>query len=218
MAQRAGDRLRQAEDSRRAERHEWACFAAHQAAEKAVKLTDEEKSVIRDAILTDGIVEKGGARAVVALVQYRAKRDGRKSTAITAADVTAAVDAVAEYIRGLGRAVPARVESVWKSRARQKLGLAKAGRGGRPPSTGGKGGKGGKDAESDLGVLADAILGRENGQDNAASLLAPIMAALRGHRPLLMEGLRNVALVCGEIVVEQSKDDVRIRVERIQRK
>ncbi len=37
MAQRAGDRLRQAEDSRRAERHEWACFAAHQAAEKAVK-------------------------------------------------------------------------------------------------------------------------------------------------------------------------------------
>lgn len=29
--------LAQAEDSRRAERHEWACFAAHQAAEKAVK-------------------------------------------------------------------------------------------------------------------------------------------------------------------------------------
>lgn len=27
----------QAEDSRHAERHEWACFAAHQAAEKAVK-------------------------------------------------------------------------------------------------------------------------------------------------------------------------------------
>lgn len=27
----------QAEDSRRAGRHEWACFAAHQAAEKAVK-------------------------------------------------------------------------------------------------------------------------------------------------------------------------------------
>jgi len=29
--------LQQAEDSRHAERHEWACFAAHQAAEKAVK-------------------------------------------------------------------------------------------------------------------------------------------------------------------------------------
>lgn len=29
--------LDQAEDSRRAGRHEWACFAAHQAAEKAVK-------------------------------------------------------------------------------------------------------------------------------------------------------------------------------------
>ncbi|MBI2160155.1 MAG: HEPN domain-containing protein [candidate division NC10 bacterium] len=29
--------LGQAEDSRRAGRHEWACFAAHQAAEKAVK-------------------------------------------------------------------------------------------------------------------------------------------------------------------------------------
>ena len=29
--------LEQAKDSRRAERHEWACFAAHQAAEKAVK-------------------------------------------------------------------------------------------------------------------------------------------------------------------------------------
>lgn len=29
--------LEQAEDSRRAGRHEWACFAAHQAAEKAVK-------------------------------------------------------------------------------------------------------------------------------------------------------------------------------------
>ena len=29
--------LEQAEDSRRAERHEWACFAAQQAAEKAVK-------------------------------------------------------------------------------------------------------------------------------------------------------------------------------------
>src|SRR3990172_6086237 len=29
--------LEQAEDSRRAARHEWACFAAHQAAEKAVK-------------------------------------------------------------------------------------------------------------------------------------------------------------------------------------
>lgn len=29
--------LEQAEDSRRASRHEWACFAAHQAAEKAVK-------------------------------------------------------------------------------------------------------------------------------------------------------------------------------------
>jgi len=29
--------LEQAEDSRRSERHEWACFAAHQAAEKAVK-------------------------------------------------------------------------------------------------------------------------------------------------------------------------------------
>ncbi len=44
MANRAGDWLRQAErdleqaeDSRRAGRHEWACFAAHQAAEKAVK-------------------------------------------------------------------------------------------------------------------------------------------------------------------------------------
>ena len=29
--------LEQAEDSRRAGRHEWACFAAHQAAEKAAK-------------------------------------------------------------------------------------------------------------------------------------------------------------------------------------
>jgi HEPN domain-containing protein len=29
--------LAQAQDSRRAERHEWACFAAQQAAEKAVK-------------------------------------------------------------------------------------------------------------------------------------------------------------------------------------
>lgn len=29
--------LEQGEDSRRAGRHEWACFAAHQAAEKAVK-------------------------------------------------------------------------------------------------------------------------------------------------------------------------------------
>lgn len=29
--------LEQAEDSRRAGRHEWACFAAHQASEKAVK-------------------------------------------------------------------------------------------------------------------------------------------------------------------------------------
>jgi HEPN domain-containing protein len=29
--------LAQAEDSRRAGRHEWACFASHQAAEKAVK-------------------------------------------------------------------------------------------------------------------------------------------------------------------------------------
>ena len=29
--------LEQAEDSRRAERHEWACFAAQQAAEKALK-------------------------------------------------------------------------------------------------------------------------------------------------------------------------------------
>lgn len=29
--------LEQAEDSRRADRHEWACFAAQQAAEKAVK-------------------------------------------------------------------------------------------------------------------------------------------------------------------------------------
>jgi len=44
MVSRAGDWFRQAErdleqaeDSRRAERHEWACFAAHQAAEKAVK-------------------------------------------------------------------------------------------------------------------------------------------------------------------------------------
>jgi HEPN domain-containing protein len=44
MAQRAGDwlaqaerDLRHAERSRAAEEHEWACFAAHQAAEKAVK-------------------------------------------------------------------------------------------------------------------------------------------------------------------------------------
>jgi len=29
--------LEQAEDSRRAGRHEWACFAAHQSAEKAIK-------------------------------------------------------------------------------------------------------------------------------------------------------------------------------------
>ncbi len=45
MPSRAGDRfsqavrdLEQAEDSQRAGRHEWACFAAHQAAEKAVKV------------------------------------------------------------------------------------------------------------------------------------------------------------------------------------
>jgi HEPN domain-containing protein len=44
VTNRAGDWLQQAvrdleqaEDSRRAGRHEWACFAAHQAAEKAVK-------------------------------------------------------------------------------------------------------------------------------------------------------------------------------------
>jgi HEPN domain-containing protein len=44
MPNRAADRFRQAErdlaqaeDSRRAGRHEWACFAAQQAAEKAVK-------------------------------------------------------------------------------------------------------------------------------------------------------------------------------------
>lgn len=44
MANRAADWFRQsqrdleqAEDSRRAGRHEWACFAAQQAAEKAVK-------------------------------------------------------------------------------------------------------------------------------------------------------------------------------------
>lgn len=44
MVQRARDWLRQAErdleqaeDSRRAGRHKWACFAAQQAAEKAVK-------------------------------------------------------------------------------------------------------------------------------------------------------------------------------------
>jgi HEPN domain-containing protein len=44
MANRAGDWLSQAlrdldqaRDSRQAGRHEWACFAAHQAAEKAVK-------------------------------------------------------------------------------------------------------------------------------------------------------------------------------------
>ena len=29
--------MEQAEDSRRAGRHEWACFAAHQAADKAIK-------------------------------------------------------------------------------------------------------------------------------------------------------------------------------------
>ena len=33
----AGKDLGQAEDSRKAGRHEWACFAAQQAAEKAVK-------------------------------------------------------------------------------------------------------------------------------------------------------------------------------------
>jgi HEPN domain-containing protein len=44
MPNRAGDwlnqalrDLEQARDSKEAERHEWACFAAHQAAEKAVK-------------------------------------------------------------------------------------------------------------------------------------------------------------------------------------
>lgn len=44
MSNRAFDWFRQAErdleqasDSRRAERHEWACFAAHQSAEKALK-------------------------------------------------------------------------------------------------------------------------------------------------------------------------------------
>jgi HEPN domain-containing protein len=36
LAQAVRD-LEQAEDSRRAGRHEWACFAAHQSAEKAVK-------------------------------------------------------------------------------------------------------------------------------------------------------------------------------------
>ncbi len=35
--QQAGRDLEQAEDSRRAGRHEWACFAAQQGAEKAVK-------------------------------------------------------------------------------------------------------------------------------------------------------------------------------------
>ena len=178
-----------------------AADAAIAKSQQKIELTDEEKSVIRDAILTDGIVEKGGARAVVALVQYRAKRDGRKSTAITSADVADAADAVASYIRGLGRAVPARVESVWKSRARQKLGLAKAGRGGRPPSTGGQAGQTG-----------------QAGNDELAQLFAPVLAALRGHRPLLMEGLRNIALVCSEIVAENSADDVRIRVERVNRK
>ena len=37
MSDRARDWFNQAEDSRRWERHEWACFAAQQAAEKAVK-------------------------------------------------------------------------------------------------------------------------------------------------------------------------------------
>jgi len=44
MVDRSGDWLRQAErdldhaeESRRSDTHEWACFAAHQAAEKAVK-------------------------------------------------------------------------------------------------------------------------------------------------------------------------------------
>ena len=36
LAQASQD-LEQADDSRRAGRHEWACFAAHQSAEKAVK-------------------------------------------------------------------------------------------------------------------------------------------------------------------------------------
>ena len=36
LAQSCRD-LEQAEDSRRADRHEWACFAAQQAAEKAVR-------------------------------------------------------------------------------------------------------------------------------------------------------------------------------------
>ncbi len=63
--------LEQAEDSRRMRRHEWACFAAHQAAEKAVKalhlhlgqearghviarlLRDLPETVVVDAALAD---------------------------------------------------------------------------------------------------------------------------------------------------------------------
>ncbi len=63
--------LEQAEDSRRMHRHEWACFATHQAAEKAVKalhlhlgqearghvvarlLRDLPKTVVVDAALVD---------------------------------------------------------------------------------------------------------------------------------------------------------------------
>jgi HEPN domain-containing protein len=78
MADRSHDWLTQAErdlehadDSRRASRHEWACFAAHQAAEKAVKalhlhLGQEARGHVVARLLTElpvtapeELVEKG---------------------------------------------------------------------------------------------------------------------------------------------------------------
>lgn len=65
--------LEQASDSKKAERHEWACFAAHQAAEKAVKamhlslgqegwghVVARLLSELPDRInLPDGMIDKG---------------------------------------------------------------------------------------------------------------------------------------------------------------
>src|SRR3972149_4910596 len=77
MAARAGDwfkqgqrDLEQAEDSRRADRHEWACFAAHQAGEKAVKalhlhLGQEAWGRVVAKLLRDLPTSAGGARWLV---------------------------------------------------------------------------------------------------------------------------------------------------------
>ena len=64
--------LEQAEDSRRAGRHEWACFAAHQAAEKAVRALHHRRcqdvwghvvaellrNLPEDIAVPDGLLEK----------------------------------------------------------------------------------------------------------------------------------------------------------------